>query len=131
MKESYTKEEIIRYRHDKSLQLIKEVEFLLDGGYANAAVSRMYYACYHAISALLFSHGIETKTHKGLRLQFGNHFVKTGKIDAVEAMVFTEIADKRHQSDYDDFMDFSVERAKEFFPEIKRLIETVNRMTIL
>lgn len=85
----------------------------------------MYYEAYHAISALLFSHDIETKTHKRLRQQFGNCFVKTGKIPLSQAAVFNEIYDKRQQSDYDDFMEFSIEKAMELFPEIIDLIEKV------
>lgn len=125
MKQAYAKSEIIKYRREKSLELIREVEFLLQGGFPNAAVSRMYYAAYHAISALLFSHDIETKTHKGLRQQFGNHYVKTGLIPVSLAAVFNEIYDKRQQSDYDDFMEFSLEKAWELFPEIKELIDKV------
>lgn len=122
---SYSTKEIINYRIDKSKEILKEVEFLLDNEFANAAVSRMYYACYHAISALLFSHGIETKTHKGLRQQFGRHFVLSGLIPIKNASIFTEIADRRHESDYDDFMNFSIERAKEFYPAIRELIQLV------
>lgn len=121
--------DIIKYRLQKSKELLEEIQFLLEGGYANASISRMYYAGYHAISALLFSYGIETKTHRGLRLQFNNHFVKTHLIEVDKAKVFAEIADKRHQSDYDDFMDFTIERAKEIFPDIVELVTTVHRLT--
>lgn len=120
--------EIINYRIDKSKEILKEVKLLLDNNFANAAVSRMYYACYHSISALLFSHGIETKTHKGLRQQFGLHFVQTGIIPIQNASIFTEIADRRHESDYDDFMNFSIDRAKEFYPAIIELVQLVNSL---
>lgn len=129
MSQNHSKTDIIKYRCEKSKELLKEVEFLLQGGFANAAISRMYYAAYHSISALLYSHGIETKTHKGLRQQFGNYFVKTDLIPLAQAAVFNEIYDKRQQSDYDDFMEFSIERAKEIFPDIKILIEKVLSLT--
>ena len=120
--------EIIDYRVEKSNEILKEISFLLDNNFANAAVSRMYYACYHSISALLYSHGIETKTHKGLRQQFGRNFVQTGIIPINVARVFTEIADRRHESDYDDFMNFTIDRAKEFYPYIQELVNLVHTL---
>ena len=125
---SFSKEDIIKYRLQKSSKLLEEIKFLLDNGYANTAISRMYYACYHAISALLFLNNIDTRTHKGLRLQFNNHFVKTGKISLDKAKVFARIYERRQESDYDDFMEFTLEQAQEFYPAIVDLITTVHAL---
>ena len=126
MKTVHSKKDIINYRRDKSLELISEVDFLLANGFANTAISRMYYACYHSISALLFSHDIETKTHKGLRLQFNKHFVKTGKIDIEKSRVFAQIYERRQESDYDDFMEFTLTQAKEYYHVIFDLIKIIH-----
>lgn len=107
--QTFSKEDIIEYRIQKSRDLLDEIRFLIDNGFANTAISRMYYACYHAISALLFNYTIDTKTHRGLRLQFNNHFVKTGKINIEKAKVFAMIYERRQESDYDDFMEFTLE----------------------
>lgn len=131
MNDDHSREDIIRYRIEKSEELLNEVALLIEHGFANAAVSRMYYACYHSISALLFSHNIETKTHRGLRQQFGNHFVKTGIIDIEKAKFFNDIADKRNKSDYDDFIAFDLEKAKEIFPQIKEMVKVVREHTII
>ena len=125
---SFSKEDIIKYRLQKSSKLLEEIKFLLDNGYANTAISRMYYACYHAISALLFHNNLDTRTHKGLRLQFNNHFVKTGKISLDKAKVFARIYERRQESDYDDFMEFTLEQAQEFYPAIIDLITTVHAL---
>lgn len=125
---THTVKEIIDYRIEKSNEILREVDFLLNNNFANVTVSRMYYACYHSISALLFSHGIETKTHKGLRHQFGRHFVQTGIIPIHVARAFTEIADRRHESDYDDFMNFTIERVKEIYPSIIQLVSIVQSL---
>lgn len=39
MKSVHSKHDIIKYRKDKSLELIREVDFLLANGYANTAIS--------------------------------------------------------------------------------------------
>ena len=64
----------------------------------------------------------------GLRLQFNNHFVKTGKISIDKAKVFARIYERRQESDYDDFMEFTLEQAQEFYPAIVDLITTVHSL---
>ena len=130
MDEEY-KKAIVKYRLEKSDELLKEVRLLIDNGFANASVSRMYYACYHVISALLFSHNIETKTHKGLRQQFGLNFVRNNLIDIKIARIFTIIADKREESDYDDFVRFSLEKVNEYFVDVKEFVEAVRKLVRL
>lgn len=125
---SFSKEDIIKYRLQKSSKLLEEIKFLLDNGYANTAISRMYYACYHAISALLFHNNIDTRTHKGLRLQFNNHFVKTGKISIDKARIFARIYERRQESDYDDFMEFTLSQAKEYNSVIIDLIKIIHSL---
>jgi len=49
---------------------------LLDRGEYFGAVSRAYYAIFHAARAVLYSYGITTKTHIGLVSLFGEHIIK-------------------------------------------------------
>ena len=44
------------------------------------AVSRAYYAAFHAATATLLSLGIESKTHGGLRALFALHVVRPGLV---------------------------------------------------
>jgi len=67
----YTPEDYSAYRLERAKETIPEVETLMDGGFWNAAISRMYYACFYAVGALLIKHGIEVSTHTGLRQMFG------------------------------------------------------------
>ena len=46
----------------------------------NAAVNRMYYACYYAAVALLLKYDIQTQTHNGVKTMLGLHFISTGKL---------------------------------------------------
>ena len=50
--------EIIRLRLENSQTSLDEAKLLIDNEYWNAAINRMYYACYYAVSALLISRGI-------------------------------------------------------------------------
>jgi uncharacterized protein (UPF0332 family) len=55
---------------------------------------------YHAAQALLLAHDIDANTHKGGRLMFGKHFVRTGRIDTRFATSLREAFDARLLADY-------------------------------
>jgi uncharacterized protein (UPF0332 family) len=44
-------------------------------------ISNLCYAAFHAVRALLFSYGSETKTHEGTQRLFAAHFVRSGAFD--------------------------------------------------
>ncbi len=42
-----------------------------------SAISSLYYAAHHTVSALLAAHGLEAVSHDGAQTQFGLHFSNT------------------------------------------------------
>ncbi len=85
----------------------------------------MYYACFYAVSALLASDKIDVSSHSGVRQKFGENYVKTGKIDRDLAKHFTELFEKRHKGDYNDFYDYDEETVLRMYPVSKRFIEEI------
>lgn len=61
---------------------------------------------------------------------FGLHFVKKGLISRDLAKFFTEIFDKRHTSDYDDFIDFSEEEVTNLVPLAEQFIDEVEKLLV-
>ena len=78
-------------------------DLLYSGGYFNAAVNRLYYACYYATTALLLSYQIEASTHNGVKTQLSMHFVRNNRLNLEHSTTFGLLFDKRHSSDYSDF----------------------------
>lgn len=116
---------IIEYRKEKALGLLKEVEILLANNLANSAVNRMYYACFHAVSALLIKNGMEAHTHAGVRQAFGLNFVKKGIVSNEDARIFSRIYNKRQTSDYDDFKDIPMSEANLLYPEVSNFVNII------
>lgn len=54
---------IVSYRLERAYETLKEADYNTEGGYYNAAVNRLYYACYYAASALLLKCEIDANTH--------------------------------------------------------------------
>lgn len=132
MKEKLTPENrvaIVSYRMERAYETLKEADYNTMGGYYNAAVNRLYYACYYAASALLLSHEIEAHTHSGVKTQLSMHFVRTGQLSIEYGATFSLLYEKRQAGDYSDFaycdlalVNILRPRAEAFVNAIKELI---------
>jgi hypothetical protein len=71
--------ELIKGYLEKAKRKLKVAERLFKSNDHEDAVSRAYYAVYHAAQALLLTKGERVETHKGVVTLFGLLFVKTGK----------------------------------------------------
>lgn len=128
MMDEAIKREIVNYRRQKAYNLMHDVDILIENELWNSTVNRLYYACFHIITALLIMHGIEVKTHMGVRQAFGLHFVKSGILEPQCGRIFSRIYDKRQSSDYDDFREFTREEVENLYPQIQLLIEKVDKL---
>lgn len=121
----FTQEDYIKYRIDRAKETIEEVRTHIENRYWNTAINRMYYACFYAVSALLAKEQIEVSSHSGVRQKFGETFVKTGKINRDLAKHFTELSEKRHKGDYNDFYDYDEETVLRLYPLSQRFIREI------
>ena len=121
--EEDVKRDIVCYRRQKAHDLIHDVDVLW-----NSTVNRMYYACFHIVSALLILNNIEVKSHMGVRQAFGLHFVKTNLLPSDCGRIFSKIYDKRQASDYDDFREFTKEEVNNLYPQVLFLINEVDKL---
>ncbi|MBC8004768.1 MAG: HEPN domain-containing protein [Verrucomicrobia bacterium] len=127
-------DDLIKYRLSRSLETIHEAETMIENGYWNASVNRIYYACYYAVSGLLLKKSIETNSHKGIRQMFGLHFVHTGLVPKEDGRFFSDLYDRRQTGDYEDFILYDEEIAMNLFHKAKefiaRMIELASDNTI-
>lgn len=97
-------EDLIKYRLDRAFETLKEAEAMISNQFWNAAINRIFYACFYAVNALLLKKGIDASTHKGIRQMLGLHFVQTGLLSKEQARYFSDLYDRRQTGDYDDFI---------------------------
>lgn len=84
----------------KAEQKLKAARFLLKGGFHEDAVSRAYYAMFHAAKACLRLRDLYARTHKGLIRRFGLDLVRTGDIERFYAKALIAAEEKREEADY-------------------------------
>ncbi|MBI4531162.1 MAG: HEPN domain-containing protein [Candidatus Latescibacteria bacterium] len=118
--------ELIKGFLQKSEKKLKVAKKLLRSEDYEDAVSRAYYAVYHAAQALLFTEGQKAETHKGVVTLFGLLFVKTGKFSRNTGKYLANLKDDREAGDYEIFSyidrettERALKEAEEFVKETK------------
>lgn len=120
---------LVEYRLERAHSTLEEAGYMRNGNYYNAAINRLYYACFYAASALLIAKGIEASTHNGVKTMLSFHFVRTGLLDLEHGTTFSNLFEKRHSGDYEDFaycdaalVDYLLPRAELFIQAVEKLI---------
>ena len=122
------KQDYINYRIVKADQAYNDARLLASGESWNASVNRLYYACYYMVSALLLQNEINTQTHSGCKMQFGLHFVKTGKISMEQARLYADLMDWRQKGDYGDMFDFDGQTVAPLFIPVEEFIKSIKML---
>jgi len=66
----------------KADRALRVAQNLLATGFDAEAAARAYYAMFYAAQALLKENGIQRVKHSAVHAAFGQHLVKTGKVEA-------------------------------------------------
>ena len=114
---------LVDYRIEKAYASFEEAQKVAAISLWNLAANRLYYALYHAASALLLSDGFTSHTHKGLMSQISLNYVKEGKLLPDEGKLIRQMFNKRREGDYEDFEDTTEEEIAEAMPKVKALVD--------
>ncbi|WP_455622521.1 HEPN domain-containing protein [Parabacteroides sp.] len=128
MMDDKLRSDIVGHRMRSARTCYDEALYLRKGRFYNAAMTRFYYACFHASSALLIANGIEVKTHNGIRQKLGQEFVQTGKLPSCLGRFYTNLFNKRQDGDYDDFIFFEDADLEEVQPQVAEFIACVQEL---
>jgi uncharacterized protein (UPF0332 family) len=119
---------LTEYRFQRAKDTLAEVETMIAGSFFNAAVNRLYYACYYAVVALLIQNGIEAQTHNGVKQMFSLHFIANGKIEKKYATFYSQLFSSRITGDYDDFVVFDKATVEPLYEQAKGFIHTIEKV---
>ena len=116
----------------KAENKLKVAEKLLGTGDYEDAVSRAYYAVFHATQALLLTEGQKAESHKGAVTLFSLLFVKTGKFGRNFGKYLANLKDNRESGDYEVFSyidrettETAITEAKEFLKEVRNYLKVI------
>ena len=97
---------------------------MFDLKYWDIASNRYYYACFHAVRALLIQNGLSCKTHDGLIACFGLNFIKQAKLVHVWE-VFGAYGTITAKGDYNCIYSISEDEISTIKAPARELIETI------
>ena len=118
---------IVEMELDKAERIFAEQKLLRDGALWGTLANRLYYALFHAVSALLISEGYEVGTHKGAVIRFQQYFVKTKLFSVDDGRFYSQMQTMRENADYNCSYDVSEEEVLERIEPTRLLIEKIKQ----
>lgn len=109
----------------KAGEKLRVAEMLLANGAWDDAVSRAYYAAFHAISALHLSKGQVYSSHAQSIGRFNKDFVKTEISPKEFSAILTRLFEDRQSGDYDLSGLVTAEDARRDVEDAKRFLDAI------
>lgn len=106
---------------------LEAAKVLLDQGLYNDAISRGYYAMFHAAKGILLIKDLHPKKHSGVISMFGLHFVNKGHIEEIYGKTLTRGAEYRGSADYDITFKATKEMAETVVQDADSFLERIKK----
>lgn len=91
---------VVKLQIEKALNNFRQIELLKNAGYWDNVANRLYYALFHAVSALLINDGHNVSSHRGAVSAFGQYYVTTGLFTIEDGRHYSRLQGLREKSDY-------------------------------
>lgn len=108
-------------------ETVSEAELLIEHGRYRAAVNRIYYGMFYALSALGHASEFFTSKHAQLIGWFNKNFIKEGVFEQKYGKMLREAFELRNKGDYDVFVEFSRTDVLKQFEEMKAFIDVLEQ----
>jgi uncharacterized protein (UPF0332 family) len=122
---------IIEYWIEKAHQDLASARDDFSGKRLQNAVSAVYFACFHALAALLFKEGKTFKKHREVRSALHRDYIKTGKIETFWGKHYDWLFENRQKADYHPLVSFDpdqvhkvIEKSEEFVKKMEELVSS-------
>jgi uncharacterized protein (UPF0332 family) len=119
---------IVEHRLLRAKDTLEEAKVLLHSQHWHGASNRLYYACYHAVTALLVQNGHSPHTHNGAFASLGKYFVTTGIISKEYNKLYRNLFDLRQNGDYSDWISVEEDDILPLLEPAQQFIETIEKL---
>lgn len=117
----------VKIEWEKAEEALREARVLFEKELPGGAISRAYYAAFHAGKAMLLTEGIEVRSHEALGRLFSLHFVKTKRLDVRYSRILSKAQKFREEADYSSEYTFTPKDAEERLQEVTEFLTTVKK----
>lgn len=116
---------IVGLEYEKACKTIERVAEYQSLGHWDTIANRLYYALFHAVSALLIHDGHPVNTHKGVIALFGNYYIRTGVFSAEAGRLYSDLQTIRNNSDYNCSYDATEDEIAPMIEPTRQLIRLI------
>ena len=118
---------IVNLELEKAQNTFSDMEFCMNGKKWESAATRLYYALFHAMTALLINDGYNVKSHRGVMALFGEHYVKSGLFSKEDGALFSDLVIMRDNADYNCFFEADEEKLQPYVDPARQLIVRIRQ----
>lgn len=129
--EMQDKRAIIAYRLEKADAVMIEAKDNAGLKHWTLAANRLYYAVFHAATALLIDKSLTAKSHAGVIRVLCKEFVLNGTLDKNDARLISRLQNMRNSGDYDDLFDWTEEDVVPLIEPTEQLIRKIRSIITL
>lgn len=112
---------------EKAKTTLNEVADLIRLEHWSGAASRLYYAVFHSICALLIKDNRTVRSHKGAGIAFRQHYIYTHVFPQQYGQLFGQLEALREESDYNCFYDVTSEEVLSRFEPAQEIISAIEK----
>jgi len=116
---------LVKLELERAYNIFSEQEGLVEKKYWNTLANRLYYALFHAVSALLINDNREVGSHKGAAIRFHQYYVRTGIFTDDEGSFYSQMETLREKADYNCFFNITEKDALERIEPTHKLIDKI------
>ena len=122
---------LVKLEYEKAQAIFSQIEGLRTLGYWDNIANRLYYALFHAVSALLIHDKHEVNTHRGVVAMFGRYYVKTGLFTLDDGRLYSQLQTMREKADYVCTFQTSQEEIVPMLEPARKMIEKIGGIVSL
>ena len=119
---------MVNLEYERACSCLKQAECNASMDFWDVVANRLYYAVFHAVSALLIKDGYKVGTHKGAILMFGQNYVRTGIFTADDSKLYSNLQMMREESDYNCVYVTTANEMQPLFEPVREFIAKVGNL---
>jgi hypothetical protein len=114
----------------KARSKLKTARIDFDSGQYDDAVSRAYYAVFHAMTAALLGKGLSFSSHGQVIGAFNREFLKTNTLPKYFSAYVQSLFDERQMGDYDPMGDVPKETAQMHITNAETILQSIETLLV-
>ena len=119
---------LVEFEVEKAHKLIDQFPILENAELWDTLANRVYYAVFHAVTALLIKNGLHAGSHQGVSVLFNKHFVKENLVDEKYGRLLARLENMREKSDYTCLFETTKEEVVPMIPQAKEMITIIESL---